>query len=142
MTKDQQYEQAKKKLQVKCLTPAQYEKAIKRTVQEDRSVMQTPAPTRTSYPAGIRSSSAPVAMRRIQRTGSVLYVRLCRRILEMVENGKVIIRGWKAICVVMDLSPASYRSAMKKLKRAGLLRYEDNRPVVLLSEIEAMYRKK
>ena len=52
---------------------------------------------------------------------------------------RVILRGWGSICAVMDYSKNSYQSAKVILEELKILHYENNRPVVLLSDLEKYY---
>jgi hypothetical protein len=59
----------------------------------------------------------------------------------MTEN-KVRVMGWKAICYVMDYSMGAWRNCKEELEKHNLLRYNGNRPYVILSEVEAFFKRK
>lgn len=59
-----------------------------------------------------------------------------------MPEGKVRVMGWKAICYVMDYSDKSWRICKEELEKHNLLRYNGNRPYVVLSEVEAVLRRK
>ena len=59
-----------------------------------------------------------------------------------MPEGKVIVSGIKPICYVMDYLPTSWRSCKKRLKKHKLLYYYENKPYVVLSEVEAYLKRK
>jgi hypothetical protein len=60
----------------------------------------------------------------------------------MVENGRKILRGWYAICTIMEYSPESWKSAKITLEKLKILHYENKRPIVLLSDLDKYYFSK